>query len=496
MAHNIADRDRNNDRSPAVSKEEKELCCSRTRSRYFPSLGGGDDSGVTVSKPSLVPGSKVDSPEYNGQIDGCTTFTGSISTIATAKSITTAKRERSLSPPLGNEELEEDEGLDTDTKIAILSSLFSDVELEMVLEILVRNGGVLGRARRELEGGVIQKGMGGEKGNDRKRVKTANVGRAGKEVKGSGSQGGIASTGGFKVITQQTSLPSFLLNQNGLSYGNIGAGPASLPKPRKGHPLLLFSPEQISALTPTTLITTFLSTDVANTLLTELIKEAESFPKKQDMRFNLFENKQVYSRHTNGFFVRSDDNGRRDMKEWYEAGYLYNGIAAEKGKVRRFTETMEIVTDLVEKAVQDVTRERWRKNATSIAAAANTNELAPFDIMKGKKKFESPEPWTTNAAFVNCYDGGSENVGWHTDQLTYLGPMSTIASLSLGVGREFGVKKVSGSGGDENGSGTADDGEGGVIKIWLPHNSLLIMEAGMQEEWKHWYVHLSWIIPS
>jgi len=31
----------------------------------------------------------------------------------------------------------------------------------------------------------------------------------------------------------------------------------------------------------------------------------------------------------------------------------------------------------------------------------------------GKKlKFQSPGPWTPNAAFVNCYNGPQESVGW------------------------------------------------------------------------------------
>lgn len=41
--------------------------------------------------------------------------------------------------------------------------------------------------------------------------------------------------------------------------------------------------------------------------------------------------------------------------------------------------------------------------------------------------------WKANVAAVNCYAGAKEGVGFHSDQLTYLGPYPTIASLSLGV---------------------------------------------------------------
>jgi len=41
--------------------------------------------------------------------------------------------------------------------------------------------------------------------------------------------------------------------------------------------------------------------------------------------------------------------------------------------------------------------------------------------------------WKANVAAVNCYTGAKEGVGFHSDQLTYLGPYPTIASLSLGT---------------------------------------------------------------
>lgn len=40
--------------------------------------------------------------------------------------------------------------------------------------------------------------------------------------------------------------------------------------------------------------------------------------------------------------------------------------------------------------------------------------------------------WRANVAASNCYEGTKESVGFHSDQLTYLGPYPTIASLSLG----------------------------------------------------------------
>ncbi len=103
-----------------------------------------------------------------------------------------------------------------------------------------------------------------------------------------------------------------------------------------------------------------------------------------------------------------------------------------------------------------------------------------------KLKYQSPNPWSPNAAFVNCYNGPQENVGYHSDQLTYLGPRAVIGSLSLGVAREFRVRRIvpKDDEGDDKADADAADASG-QIAIHLPHNSLLVMHADMQEEWKH-----------
>jgi len=102
-----------------------------------------------------------------------------------------------------------------------------------------------------------------------------------------------------------------------------------------------------------------------------------------------------------------------------------------------------------------------------------------------KLKHQSPHPWKPNAAFVNCYDGGAESVGYHSDQLTYLGPRAIIGSISLGVAREFRVRRVIPQEEDKKEKSKEDTDAQGQIAIHLPHNSLLVMHAEMQEEWKH-----------
>jgi len=102
-----------------------------------------------------------------------------------------------------------------------------------------------------------------------------------------------------------------------------------------------------------------------------------------------------------------------------------------------------------------------------------------------KLRYQSPHPWKPNAAFVNCYDGGAESVGYHSDQLTYLGPRAIIGSISLGVAREFRVRRIVPQEEDKKEKSKEDSDAQGQIAVHLPHNSLLVMHAEMQEEWKH-----------
>lgn len=80
-----------------------------------------------------------------------------------------------------------------------------------------------------------------------------------------------------------------------------------------------------------------------------------------------------------------------------------------------FPPEMEEACKIVEKVVNDEMRKRTKR----------------FNLEWGAN---SEDPlWRANVAASNCYQGGKESVGPHSDQLTYLGPYPTIASLSLGM---------------------------------------------------------------
>ncbi|KAK3990087.1 alpha-ketoglutarate-dependent dioxygenase alkB 3 [Cladorrhinum sp. PSN332] len=268
------------------------------------------------------------------------------------------------------------------------------------------------------------------------------------------------------AITSQTSLRSFAID----SPDSPPPSKKTKTHGKKGQTLHLYDAKDMAEHTPCSIIHNFLPSEEANALLLELLEESKTFEKTT---FKLFDNV-VSSPHTSGFYVGS----ARELQEQKDE-YVYNG--ARLADVRTLTPQLERVRSRVQEVVN-------REIQARIQSHQNGKKL----------KYQSPSPWTPNAALVNCYNGPQESVGWHTDQLTYLGPGPVIASLSLGVTREFRVRRIlpppplpsSSSSSLEN----KDDAEGGEettgklgpqISLHLPHNSLLVMHSAMQENWKH-----------
>lgn len=315
----------------------------------------------------------------------------------------------------------------TEVKLGILVSLFPDIEQGTLLDILIASDGSLESASSLL---TEQKFA-----SSRKRRATNN-----------GSLGIQSSLTAYGVSAPQSSPNS---------------GPSNSLVTRKGKTLHLYSPEDIAKHTPCSIIHNFLAPEEATALLKELLVEAETFHRQ---RFQLFDTV-VESPHSTGFYVASAEEQRQQTSE-----YCYNG--KYRKDVRKLTPELRKVSSVVQEAVNSQIQKRIASHYPG-----------------GKKlQYQSPKEWAPNAAFVNCYNGPGESVGYHSDELTYLGPRAAIGSLSLGVAREFRVRRIVPP--DEE----KDDGSNeppsrsdvqGQMSIHLPHNSLLVMHAEMQEEWKH-----------
>ncbi|TKX21529.1 2OG-Fe(II) oxygenase-like protein 5 [Elsinoe australis] len=257
----------------------------------------------------------------------------------------------------------------------------------------------------------------------------------------------------FKSVGYQSSISSTFRSPSGVDKPVV-------PRPltKKGRTLHLFTPEDIEAHTPCSIIHNFLPASQADALLRELLEEAPTYWKGE---FQMFD-RTVLSPHTFCFYVKDEQAADEQRKDYYYQG-------AEVPDVRTLRPEMRKVSLPVQDAVNNEIERRIR------------------DFYPGGKKLrhQGPNTWEPNCAFVNVYSGGAENVGYHADQLTYLGPRPVIGSLSLGVAREFRVRRIVPRDKDDKNADDAAADTQGQIAIHLPHNSLLVMHAEMQEEWKH-----------
>ena len=257
--------------------------------------------------------------------------------------------------------------------------------------------------------------------------------------------------------------------QSALPYALRATAGQAQSLTKRGRTLHLYSPLDIATHTPCSIVHNFLPPHLATALLHELLPEVSSY---RSATFKLFDNV-VQSPHTACFYVTDKISQVKQKEE-----YLYNGSNLDD--VRELLPIMREVSDLVRVAVNEEIQKR----------------IATHYPQGNKLKYQSPKEWQPNAAFVNCYDGAQQSVGYHSDQLSYLGPRAVIGSLSLGVAREFRVRRIVPPHQEPTSTSPSKSTDKpkpmrsqadiqGQISIHLPHNSLLVMHAEMQEEWKH-----------
>ncbi|CAG8549306.1 6313_t:CDS:2 [Acaulospora morrowiae] len=225
-----------------------------------------------------------------------------------------------------------------------------------------------------------------------------------------------------------------------LKWPPLSASKTKAKPKRNVRPVLrLYHAHDVAERTQCTLIHDVLPKDLANSLLKVMLEESETWQRNQ---WWLFE-RMVTSSHTASFYTSTEEN------KTYDGEVYYNGKKTESA--RAFLPEMEIAR----RAIRDIVNEK-RKG-------------------RDRHEFEIQEYWNPNVAVANCYSNSREGVGWHSDELTYLGPRPIIGSLSLGATRQFRLRQIQES----------DEKSSRIISITLPHNSLLIMWPPTQELWKH-----------
>lgn len=209
-------------------------------------------------------------------------------------------------------------------------------------------------------------------------------------------------------------------------------------KPRSsGKVITIHTPQQVKQLLSpyVSMYRNFLTKEDAEGLLLSIHNQRHKINNKQ---FYLFDNL-CTSNHGLAYFHNKKLNDR---------DYHYNGTNA-KLEDKTYDASLIEVSEVVNKFM----------NETVIPSC----ERLPY---------QSKEPWNGSSCVVNYYEKLSNNLDWHSDRLNYIGAHNFIALVSLGSTRYFRLKKNYGS---------------NIITYQIPltHNTLLIMHAGCQEEYRH-----------
>ncbi|GMM27592.1 hypothetical protein DAMA08_003080 [Martiniozyma asiatica (nom. inval.)] len=101
---------------------------------------------------------------------------------------------------------------------------------------------------------------------------------------------------------------------------------------------------------------------------------------------------------------------------------------------------------------------------------AKVNEL--LDNLKEKHPYQIQKNWKADFCVGNYFPNNKSHLDWHTDKLSNIGPLPTIASLSFGATRIFRLRPITPS-------------NSVIYDIALPNNTLLVMLPSTQELYKH-----------
>lgn len=183
-------------------------------------------------------------------------------------------------PPPQHHAAQDDEEESTDFKLALLASLHSSLDESTLIEALLASEGSVEQASEWLA----------------RRHTTSPRKRSGPPTVGFQSS----------LTAYRTSSP--------------GAGPAKKQLVKKGQTLHLYSPQDIEAHTPCSIIHNFLPAKQADALLLQLLEEAATY---QSIEFKLFD-KVVWSPHTFCFYVNSLAEAEEQKAE-----YIYDGRKTE-----------------------------------------------------------------------------------------------------------------------------------------------------------------------
>ena len=232
--------------------------------------------------------------------------------------------------------------------------------------------------------------------------------------------------------------------------------------------------EDIEKLCPMTLIRDVLPSAVAAKLLHQLEEESETWARG---KWIVFGKEHQIPRKTASYYLTKSGSTTATATDTHTED---QGTAMHKNdKDYNYNEDDE----------DDEYRDEQRPISSELREAArcvaeHVQKHCPWAAMN------QTEGWEPSFAFANRYANGQDNVGWHSDHITPLGPRPIIAGLTLGACRRFDLRQQPQQQKQNSKTTAKPSSDAGASKcrhlsIPLPHNSLCIMWNDAQEAYQH-----------
>lgn len=325
--------------------------------------------------------------------------------------------------------------MDTENIIDRLLELFPAAEKSELLEVLVACDGSVDQTTKLLEEQFGKVQQASFEDNSQKSLSVSCNHIEKHTVKAlDASKRGIKRE--FSQISDgEVNLP----HQTTLKQYGRNIGQMKLCK-RPGKAVTLYTKEEVEKNLPDLVfVRDFLTKELASKLLSALVSKRAAFTHN---KFYIAGQK-CQSKHYTAIF--------RDLDASDTEKFIYRDSG--KKNVQKFFTEMKLCAYAVEDKVNEVLSKRKPKSS--------------YQIQKG---------WKANLCVSNLFQQEKQDLDWHSDKLTDIGPLPIIASISLGATRIFRVRKI---------TAARNGGDSTIFNIPLPHNTLLVMLPGTQEKFKH-----------
>lgn len=327
--------------------------------------------------------------------------------------------------------------MNTEQKVEKLSGLFPSADKNELLELLVACDGSVEKTTT-----LVQEQFGEGQSQLQQEKRTDNIQT--KQKQHDDTEFGMQIAREFSIRGVKRKFPGVfdekpLLHQATLKNYSRGISSSKLPR-HVGKTVTLFTKEEVEETLPDLVFEPdFLNKAMASKLLSALVSKRAAFTHN---KFYIAGQK-CQSKHSTAVF--------RDTSTETNKEFVFTD-SGEKN-VREFFTEMKLCAYEVEDKVNDVLSERKPKSS--------------YQVQRG---------WKANLCVSNLFQQENQNLDWHSDKLSDIGPLPIIASISVGATRIFRVRRL---------STATDGGQSTIFNIPLPHNTLLIMLPGIQEEFKH-----------